>query len=407
MQQQINGVTDDTHRLDDLEHVSKRTRKRPVVLYFGRSFFGDNTKYVFLSDLVRDRGYKILWCTVHEDLARRLKDENIPCLLLGENPAETFEILMTAAVAVHTVNPRGSLGGSRELQAALAGATSIQLWHGVSVKHLLLELGLHFGYEDPAWLYTLRSASTADYVLSTSVKFDDYWSRTFGCSSLLRSNQPRNVMLQRPATGPEWIGSEIAEAAEAALSDDRKNVLVAPTWQRFSMPYTMTGDFIKDCMNYADTSGVNLFFKGHPMFADSLTRNSKAGRLHVLPAGMDIYPHLSRFDALVTDYSSIMFDFLYADKPIMALDMSRQPHMPYEPDWALVPGVECLSWFDRNSFHGSLESILADDRLSESRASFRSLIFDTEPDDAAATVLELVSRSVERQVAPSMRVVGG
>jgi CDP-glycerol glycerophosphotransferase len=46
---------------------------------------------------------------------------------------------------------------------------------------------------------------------------------------------------------------------------------------------------------------------------------AKAEGLYLLDPGTDVYPWLNRFDALVTDYSSIMFDFLLTGRPVLRL----------------------------------------------------------------------------------------
>ena len=56
--------------------------------------------------------------------------------------------------------------------------------------------------------------------------------------------------------------------------------------------------------------------KLHPFLAARMSGLSAPNILQVSPVS-DIYPLLSHFDVLLTDYSSIFFDYLLLDRPIV------------------------------------------------------------------------------------------
>src|SRR5689334_14360454 len=92
----------------DLSALSKRVKKRPVVLFFGRSTFSDNTKYLYLAALMKERSYEVYWCTPHDALSTQLNDSGLPCLPLAANIDLSIDTLLHAAVAVFCVNPSES-----------------------------------------------------------------------------------------------------------------------------------------------------------------------------------------------------------------------------------------------------------------------------------------------------------
>lgn len=403
---EITTNVEDKFATEEFVQLSRRTAKRPIVLYFGRPYFGDNSKYVYLQDVKSETNYDMYWCTIHKDVAADLRKHGLPVLDILEDPQRTIKLFMQAAVAVFATNPRASLGGRHILLACLAGARKIQLWHGISVKHLLLELAPHLSYLDEEFRLALLAASSCDYVLSTAGRFDRFWSRTFGNPVLLRANQPRNEVLVRPATGTELIGSRLSGEMEESLAGPRPKVLLAPTWQRFEMPFTMTADFLEQSVQVAKHGGVDVFFKGHPMLAEKFVQDKKVENLHLIKAGVDIYPHLHKFDALVTDYSSIMFDYLYIDKPILTLDCSGADHSAYEPDWSLVPGCPFTQTFQTDTYQHTLEAALCgEDGRSDARREMQSLIFETDPRDAAATVRDLIAECLYEVLDPPMRLL--
>ncbi|BAN96757.1 hypothetical protein E05_19910 [Plautia stali symbiont] len=92
-------------------------------------------------------------------------------------------------------------------------------------------------------------------------------------------------------------------------------------------------------MRYALHHDINVFFKTHPYHkGDNVFASGKVANLHSLPMELDIYPWLNHFDVLITDYSSIMFDYLLTGKPVLTLDIPAGKHHNFEPDYRLVPG---------------------------------------------------------------------
>ncbi|MFT3821570.1 MAG: CDP-glycerol glycerophosphotransferase family protein [Rubrivivax sp.] len=400
------------HRLEalqmqrDFDALSRRMRKRPLVLFFGREAFSDNTKYLYLRALAEPRGYEVAWCTPHAAMARQLQAQGLPCLLLTQaDQNAVIATLLDAAVAVFTMNPLESVGQVMPLLGCLAGAQQVQLWHGISVKRLNLQLLRHLpagnGDLRQYWLANAR----ADHVLSTASAFDAYWREVFGCRSLLRAGQPRNEVLVRPAEGLEWLGSELPPRSEAVLAAGAPAVLVVPTWQRGKATELSDGDFLVRALHFARETGVQVFYKAHPAYASQWNMNKdEVDGLHFIGPGVDLYPLLPRFSALVTDYSSILFDFLLTGAPVLTLDLQPGEHHSFEPDWSLVPPGLARRGFRGDGFGPALADVLCDDADRAARAAYARQIFETDPAAACAQLLQVIDRLVERSQQPDHAV---
>ncbi|HET7865049.1 MAG TPA: CDP-glycerol glycerophosphotransferase family protein [Burkholderiaceae bacterium] len=377
--------------------LSGRVKKRPMVLFFGRDTFADNSKYLYLQALAAPRGYEVLWCAFDKDLVAQLQAAGLPVHTLCHDINATLDLLLHAAVAVFCVNPNESLRGSVALNACLDGAAKLQLWHGVSVKHLLLMLIPHLGMREAGLRLPFELASRADHVLSTAACFDAYWRRAFGCRTLVRAGFPRNEMMLREPRYEEMIGAEIPDAMAQRLASGGKNVLVVPTWQRGRPTWLTEEDCLRRLAALGRKEHINFFVKMHPAYFLQMGANTReAAGLHLLHPGVDVYPWLRFFDALVTDYSSIMFDFLHTGAPVLSLDLQRGDHQDFEPDWSLVPDVEFRHRFTPGDFERQLQRALHDDALQDRRAEMRGRIFESDPLAAGASLLHLVDRLVDR-----------
>ena len=391
-------------QIRDHARLSRRVRKDETVLYFGRDDFADNSKYAFLNAVGRRNGPRPVWCTMSASLHRELSAAGLPAFDLTADPDATIDTLLHAAAAVFCVNPFNSLGGSDALVSLLDGAATVQLWHGVSVKHLLLRLARHLTLRDPDARVPWEFAARADYVLSTAAVFDDYWSSVFGAPYLVRAGLPRNEVLLRDPSPAELIRATTHAVKLPTAQRRRPAVLLAPTWQRPNGRRALTDEtFLKLCAVLGAQDDIDIYLKEHPLFG--VEPDEQPGRLHRIPSRVDIYPHLRHFDALVTDYSSIMFDFLHVDRPILRLDPAAGTRTTYEPDFSLVPDVDFADVFTLPTFPEVLRRVLADDRRGEQRALLRGLVFTTDPSKASDRIVDLVNDVAVERARPAFTVV--
>lgn len=388
-----------SHRL---EILSARNVKERVVLFFGREYFSDNTKYLYLRALEQAPTFTAVWCSSEEHIIASLKEQNLPCHLISPaTVSDTLRLFLTAAVAVFSVNPSQSLNGSEELFASLAGARHIQLWHGISVKHLLLGLATHLDVTDYAFRRPLDFASRADCVLSPSSSVDGHFKRFFGCRRIVRAGYPRNEVILRPATENERIGSELPEKIVAALqSRQHKTILFAPTWQRGeSTLLTASTGIILRLAKLCKRHNASLFIKSHPLHVNNEASRELADRCFYINPSVDMYPHLKQFDLLITDYSSIMFDFLLTKKPIMRLDIPPGSHRSFEPDFGLVPDVDFAYPFDDENINDVFSLALNKDNKQRQREIMAEKLFETEVSQASASLVRLLEHEVDSLMA--------
>lgn len=96
---------------------------------------------------------------------------------------------------------------------------------------------------------------------------------------------------------------------------------------------------------------IDLYVKLHFYHSNS-TQQSEWSNVHFISdneINQDIYSVLNSFDMLITDYSSVYFDFLLSDRPIIFapfdlddyLNADRELYFDYN---AVTPGPKCRNW---------------------------------------------------------------
>ncbi|MEW2399519.1 bifunctional glycosyltransferase family 2 protein/CDP-glycerol:glycerophosphate glycerophosphotransferase [Streptomyces sp. NPDC046862] len=190
--------------------------------------------------------------------------------------------------------------------------TYIQTWHGSALKRM--------GFDEPEW--KLRSRAEQAEQQRTLDRFDRFLvrsehdvrtlARAFRLKekSLLRVGYPRNDALvrARQSSGRPPL------AAELGIPEDKKVLLYAPTFRRrgqrrFELPF--------DVERFADTFGdryvllVRSHYLNHVVLPPSVR-----GRVIDVSSHHDVTPLLALADGLITDYSSVMFDYALLDRPM-------------------------------------------------------------------------------------------
>jgi CDP-glycerol glycerophosphotransferase len=117
------------------------------------------------------------------------------------------------------------------------------------------------------------------------------------------------------------------------------------------------------------------------------------GALFFLRPGTDLYPVLRFANALVTDYSSLMFDYLVLDRPIILYrpDHERfqaQSRALFDKKIALPPGPICHT---ATELSGALENVLnGADPAAANRRALRETWFDHVDGNSAARVTKMI-----------------
>jgi CDP-glycerol glycerophosphotransferase len=265
------------------------------------------------------------------------------------------------------------------------GTRYLQTWHGTPLKRIHYDVLL----VPPGRLeYLDEDVARWDVLLSPNTESTPRLRKAFGYDGeVWESGYPRNDLLLSPQA--DLVRAEAR--AELGIEDDEVAVLYAPTW--------------RDDEHYARASEMRLDL---PAFAATL---NASGRKHVvLPRLHNMVSDLSRpplgphvvdvsfyrdvrelhlaADILVTDYSSLMFDFALTGKPMVfyTYDLERYRDeirgfyfdlVPQAPGPVVVTEAELT------------EAILAQDGSEHDRyAEFRATYGHLEDGHATERVLE-------------------
>ena len=200
----------------------------------------------------------------------------------------------------------------------------INTWHGVPLKKL--------GYDLPDATYTisnvLRSMLSSDYMVSpcphlTNVYLEKYKLDGLYTGKIMETGYPRCDLIG--STSEDEIVSKLAgfgiDLERNSKGELKKVILYAPTWKGtdFSKPDISTDEYFnfkKILESNLDMDKYQILIKPHQVVYKALKDRADLKGL-LVPAYIDADELMSITDILVSDYSSIFFDFLITGKPVL------------------------------------------------------------------------------------------
>jgi CDP-glycerol glycerophosphotransferase len=238
---------------------------------------------------------------------------------------EYFDVIARAKYLVNNVNFPDHLV-KRE------GTVHVQTHHGTPLKHMGLDLrdtpvaGRRMNFEA-----LRRRVGRWDYSVSANPHTTPIWQRVYpGSYETLEVGYPRNDVL---ATASDEDVRRVR--GELGIGPQQTAVLYAPTHREYQPGYVAMADLARlaDALgpDHVVLARVHYFYDSAPLVREL----HDAGRIRDVASHPSIEDLCLAADALVTDYSSLMFDYAVLDRPIVI----------HAPDWEVYRALRGV-YFD-------------------------------------------------------------
>lgn len=197
----------------------------------------------------------------------------------------------------------------------------IQTWHGTPLKKLALDMdsvNMARGNDIDVYKENFRNnTKTWDYLIAQNDYSVEIFKRCFDFhKTMLTCGYPRNDVLFRD-NNPEKI-AELKKSLGLPL--DKKIILYAPTWR--DDEYDATGKYEfrpkLDFKKLKDVFSGNavMAVKYHYLIGERIDWSGFEGFVYPFNAQADINVLYLVSDVMITDYSSVMFDYSLLHKPM-------------------------------------------------------------------------------------------
>lgn len=267
------------------------------------------------------------------------------------------------------------------------GQLYFQTWHGSPLKRIAHDRP-HLDFFNwhhrrqlliarDGWDYLLSQSEFCTRALRSAFRYD---------GPVLEMGYPRNDLMSSEAA------AEVRQRTRAhfGVGPDQQLILYAPTWRD-----NHRVGRVFDKVLYLDPKALVrelddavVFVRGHYNSMNAAEDVDPEGRVIDVTRYPDIADLYVAADALVTDYSSVFFDFVLTDKPMIFLapDLKeyRDDNRGFYLDYDVVPGPVCLST------HEVAEALRGPDLHVSRREEFRKEFTPHDDGTASARVVDAI-----------------
>ena len=321
--------------------------KREKFVFISKGFISANNKFFYLYCYRNHIDCIIL--TDNEEQLWELQSSELPCALL-----ETKEADYNIAIAKFIIFDQGNYTYLPKLHPE---QKTIQLWHGVGLKKMAKNGHITYDY----------FISTSSWTNETNFKY------IFSAKIFLHTGYPRNDILDKNYKEDE-LDLLFCDTSIYNFVKNNKNIaLYMPTHRESQTKIPLDWVKLNEQLQKID---FYLVIKLHPHVLEYYQNifNNEMSNILFHNANGDIYPILKYVDVLISDYSSIVYDFLLLNKPIVFFNYDIEEYndnMPFLFDYTeYSPGKQVKTQYDLVS------SLAEQDSYLDKRIQIRDKFFD-------------------------------
>jgi CDP-glycerol glycerophosphotransferase (TagB/SpsB family) len=265
----------------------------------------------------------------------------------------------------------------------------IQLWHGIPLKKLNRLVGIKYD-----WMI-----STSEFVNETSLQ------EVITANEYSDLGYPRNDLLLKEHDDLDLIlcDRKIYNLAKNSFGSDQKIVVYMPTHRESATSIGQTTTpllplNLEELDTFCVQNSIIFILKLHPFimqFQKDFDSPKGFTNVYFHSTQGDIYPILKYTDLLVTDYSSIYFDFLLLDRPIVFYDYDYEEYSSnmggffynYEEN---APGLKVKTQSDMQE--AILKSLNYEDSISEKRKEATNRFHTHKDENSSNRIIKSILR---------------
>lgn len=297
---------------------------RKMIVFESHPDLSDNS-FALYEELLK-RGvhhtYKIYWMRTFRDEKEYHLPENVYTFY---NDAHTFREMLVRAYVLNC--SRYIIDCNSFVHKRRKKQVRIHLGHGMPIK-IDLEYSRKFGDCDK-------------YVVHSEFWRDIYNTRIFVPEEkLCYEGYPRNDVLVNPPEKKKW---------EESVADYDRVIMWMPTYRQhrmhmnqamenvypYGMPCVHNREQLEHMKKILEEKNLLLLFRPHPVQELAVFENNSFSNIiiaddrYLEEYGITLYQLLGLSDGLITDYSSVYFDYLLTDQPIALTIEDREEYFKY------------------------------------------------------------------------------
>ena len=293
--------------------VSLLPKKKDLIIF--ESFLGkqysDSPRAIYEYLMAHNKDFDMIW-SVNKHSVKKFKQYGVPHLR-----RLSFRWFLTVPRASYWVSNSRFPSWMRKGK----GTTYLQTWHGTPLKKLGIDINEVKMYQINTKQYRqsfIQEAEKWDYLISPNSYSTEIFKRAFGFNGeMIESGYPRNDQLFI-RNKPEVI-RELKQKMD--IPSDKKVILYAPTWRdNQHLPtggYRLELELDLERMQAELGDKYVVLLRLHYLISERIDISKYEGFAYNMSNYDDIGDLYLISDMLITDYSSVFFDYAILNRPIL------------------------------------------------------------------------------------------
>lgn len=314
-----------------MKQLIKKAAKAPImVIYYLMMLINRVNKRVILFESNLGRNYSGNPRFIYEEMVARGLDQVYQCYFILEDvttelPGKVKKVKRISLPYFHLFAKAGIWVSDTRMPTYLKKRRNtiyIQTWHGTPLKKLALDmLQVSMSGESSLEDYKnnfIKNSKTWDYLLSQNSYSTEIFRRAFAYQKeVLEIGYPRNDLLFHHNNTEEIYRLK----QKLQLPTDKKVILYAPTWRdnehygpgSYKFSSQINFSYLKENLS----KDYIILVKAHYLVGEQINAADYKGFLYQFNASFDIAELYLISDLLITDYSSVMFDYSILSRPMI------------------------------------------------------------------------------------------
>ena len=297
------------------------------------------------------------WISKNRNLVNTLQKKGYSAYY--EYSKEALEIASRAKVACFT-HRATQKNADLPLYALSPDTFIVQLWHGIPLKKI--------AYDDTLFSHQLNETTFSYYLKQTLKRFAFPFLDYINHPQLIPALSTRSAAIFSKAFRVSkehlFISGYPRNDKLFSCAPMERKIIYMPTFRgdigsEFNL-FEHYGFDVNRVNGFLKAHNIILHVKTHPFNAPSKKLSAMiddATHIELLKVD-DIYDTLGSYAMLITDYSSVYFDYLLLDRPIIFAPFDKREYLQEQRDFyfdydEVTPGIKAYSW------EGVLEAIAA------------------------------------------------
>ena len=200
---------------------------------------------------------------------------------------------------------------------------------------------------------------------------------------------PRNDLFFREIHDAEIGVNPVAQEILERIPPEETVIGYFPTWRENEDVDPIEADIFN---TYLEEHDAHCIIKPH-RYTDPFVDDTEFERIHVHPPTGDIYPIFEDIDILITDYSSIYFDYMLLDRPVAFYPYdyedyikNRGLNLDYD---SMTPGPKPHEF---NKLLDDLSDLISDDPYHQERQNILNDVFVDYEGEAVSNIYDNILR---------------